>query len=98
MSPLSAVLTGQVSAVILSSLLLPGSQPDGGTLYLAEQRVLGTDILVEAVIVNLLKREQRRVEHLARNPLGTLSVLELDNGQYLRSLCPSLPSTRLPLP
>ena len=41
-----------------------------GAPFLAEQRVLGTHILVEAVIVNLIKREQRRVEHLARNPLA----------------------------
>ena len=53
------------------------------TLYLAERRALGADIPVETVIVNTLKGEHRQAEHLARNPFGTLPVLELDNGQYL---------------
>ena len=53
------------------------------TLYLAERRALGADIPVETVLVNTLKGEHRQAEHLARNPFGTLPVLELDNGQYL---------------
>lgn len=53
-------------------------------LYLAERAGAGTAIPVEQVIVNTLKGRQREPEHLARNPFGTLPVLELDDGLYIR--------------
>jgi len=53
------------------------------TLYLAERAALGTDIPVEAVVVNTVKGRHREPEHLARNPFGTLPVLELDSGTFI---------------
>lgn len=53
-------------------------------LYLAERAKAGTALPVEQKIVNTLKGRQREPEHLARNPFGTLPVLELDDGSYLR--------------
>lgn len=52
-------------------------------LYLAEKTAGGTDIPLQQISVNLPKGEQRTPEHLARNPLGRLPVLELDDGSYL---------------
>ncbi|MCH2172431.1 glutathione S-transferase family protein [Myxococcota bacterium] len=52
-------------------------------LYLAEKTAAGAAMNVENVIVNLAKREHRSSEHIARNPLGRLPVLELDNGSFL---------------
>ena len=52
-------------------------------LYLAEKREAGASIAIEECLVNLLEGEQRNPEHLARNPLGKLLVLELDDGSYL---------------
>ena len=47
-------------------------------VYLAEK-----GIEIEQVTVDLPKGEQRGAEHRARNPLGKLPVLELDDGSYL---------------
>jgi glutathione S-transferase len=47
-------------------------------LQLAEKGVQ-----IEEVLVNLRSGEQRGAEHLARNPLGKLPVLELDDGSFL---------------
>ncbi|NNL85217.1 MAG: glutathione S-transferase family protein, partial [Myxococcales bacterium] len=47
-------------------------------IYLAEK-----GIEIEQVFVNLVKGEHRSAEHLARNPLGSLPVLELDDGGFL---------------
>ena len=52
-------------------------------LYIAERGQLGTDMAIEQVMVNTLKGRQREAEHLARNPFGTLPVLELDDGSFL---------------
>lgn len=52
-------------------------------LYLAEKAAGGSEIPIEQVTVNLPRGEQRSPEHLARNPLGKLPVLELDDGSYL---------------
>ena len=52
-------------------------------LYLAEKAAAGTAIPVTQVMVNLPKGEQKLPEHLARNPLGRLPVLELDDGSFL---------------
>lgn len=52
-------------------------------LYLAEKAALGFRIPLEEVTVDLLARQQRSPEHLARNPFGTLPVLELDSGRHL---------------
>ena len=52
-------------------------------LYIAERAELGVDMNIEQVIVNTVKGRHREPEHLARNPFGTLPVLELDDGSYL---------------
>lgn len=52
-------------------------------LYLAEKREGGAAIDLEEVTVDLRKGEQRSPEHRARNPFGTLPVLELDDGRFL---------------
>ena len=53
------------------------------TLYLAERAALGCDVDIERVTVNTLKGRHREPEHLARNPWGTLPVLELDSGAFI---------------
>lgn len=70
-------------------------------LYLAEKAAGGTTIPIEQVSVNLPKGEQRKPEYLARNPLGRLPILELDDGlclteslaiiEYLEELYPEPP-------
>ncbi|MDA1075453.1 MAG: glutathione S-transferase family protein [Proteobacteria bacterium] len=52
-------------------------------LYIAERAELGTDMPIEQIVVNTVKRRNREPEHLARNPFGTLPVLERDDGSYL---------------
>jgi glutathione S-transferase len=52
-------------------------------LYLAEKRAAGADLDVEEQPVDLTTGEQRRAEHLRRNPRGALPVLELDDGGHL---------------
>ena len=53
------------------------------TLYIAEREALGCEFDIEGIIVNTLKGRHREPEHLARNPWGTLPVLELDSGQFI---------------
>lgn len=52
-------------------------------LYLDEKAAAGCAIEIEQVVVNLLEGAQKEPEHLARNPFGTLPVLELDDGSFL---------------
>jgi glutathione S-transferase len=52
-------------------------------LYLAEKRAAGASIPMEECLVDLREGEQRAPEHLKRNPLGRLPVLELDDGSFL---------------
>ncbi len=52
-------------------------------LYIAERAEAGSDMGIEQVVVNTLKGRHREPEHLARNPFGTLPVLELADGSYL---------------
>lgn len=52
-------------------------------LYLAEKAAAGRPIDLEQVTVDLIRKEQRSPEHKARNPFGTLPVLELDAGRFL---------------
>lgn len=52
-------------------------------LYIAEREELGTRMDIEQITVNTVKRHNREPEHLARNPFGTLPVLELNDGSYL---------------
>ena len=52
-------------------------------LYIAERKAMGLDMGIEQIIVNTLKARHREPAHLARNPFGTLPVLELDDGSYI---------------
>ena len=52
-------------------------------LYLAEKRQAGAELDVEEVSVNLRQQEQHSAEHLKRNPLAKLPVLEIEDGVYL---------------
>jgi glutathione S-transferase len=52
-------------------------------LYVAERSELGTEMCIEQIVVNTVKRRNREPEHLARNPFGTVPVLELDDGTYI---------------
>lgn len=52
-------------------------------LYLAEKREAGAEFDIEEVSVNLREQEQRSPEHLKRNPLAKLPVLEIEDGVYL---------------
>lgn len=52
-------------------------------LYIAEREEAGADLGIEQVVVNTLKGRQREPEHLARNPFGSLPVLELADGSHL---------------
>lgn len=64
--------------------MVPGApNPTKVMLYIAERAELGVDMGIEQVVVNTLKGRQREPEHLARNPFGTLPVMELDDGSHL---------------
>ena len=52
-------------------------------LYIAEREALGSRLEIEQIVVNTLKGRHREPQHLARNPFGTLPVLELDDGSCL---------------
>jgi glutathione S-transferase len=52
-------------------------------LYIAERSELGLDMGIEQIVVNTVKGRHREPEHLARNPFGTLPVLEFDEGTFL---------------
>ena len=52
-------------------------------LYLAERAAAGAELPVEQIMVNTLKGRHKEPEHLARNPFGTLPVLEFEDGAYL---------------
>ena len=53
-------------------------------LYIAERTNLGVSFEIEMVIVNTLKGRHKEAAHLARNPFGTLPVLELEDGRFIR--------------
>lgn len=52
-------------------------------LYLAEKREAGAEFDIEEITVNLREQEQRSAEHLERNPLAKLPVLEIEDGVFL---------------
>jgi glutathione S-transferase len=52
-------------------------------LYIAEKEAGGAALGVDESLVNLPSGEQNSPEHLARNPLGKLPTLELDDGSYV---------------
>ena len=52
-------------------------------LYIAEKTAAGTEMGIEQVLVNALKNEQKSAAHLARNPFGSLPVLEVGDKDYI---------------
>ena len=52
-------------------------------LYIAERAAAGADLPIEQIVVNTLKGRHKEPGHLARNPFGTLPVLEYEDGAYL---------------
>ena len=52
-------------------------------LYVAEKRAAGGTLDLTEELVDLPKGAHKQAEHLARNPLGRLPVLELADGTYL---------------
>ncbi len=52
-------------------------------LYIAEKTAAGAEMDVKQVLVNTLKNEQKSEEHLARNPFGSLPVLEVADNDYI---------------
>ena len=52
-------------------------------LYIAERAKLGVDMGIEQIVVNTVKGRHKEPAHLARNPFGTVPVLELDDGSHL---------------
>ena len=52
-------------------------------LYLAEKAAAGCRIPLEEISVNLIEKSQHSPEHRARNPFGTLPVLETESGRFL---------------
>ncbi len=52
-------------------------------LYIAEKTAAGTEMDVKQVLVNTLKNEQKSADHLARNPFGSLPVLEVADHDYI---------------
>ncbi len=52
-------------------------------LYLYEKARAGNEIAIEEILVSLSDGEQKKPEHLARNPMGKLPVLELDDGSFI---------------
>ncbi len=52
-------------------------------LYIAERAQLGVEMNIEQITVNTVKRHNHEPEHLARNPFGSLPVLERDDGSYI---------------
>ena len=52
-------------------------------LYIAERAAAGPELPIEQIMVNTLKGRHKEPEHLARNPFGTLPVLERGDGSHL---------------
>ena len=52
-------------------------------LYLAEKREAGAQFDIEEIMVNLQQQEQQSEEHLRRNPLAKLPVLEIEDDVFL---------------
>lgn len=52
-------------------------------LYIAEREQTGQSLNIGQIVVNTVKGRHKEPAHIARNPFGTLPVLELDDGQYI---------------
>ena len=52
-------------------------------LYIADRHIRGVDMRIKEIIVNTLKKKHKEAEYLDRNPFGTLSILELNEGTFI---------------
>ncbi|WP_027543549.1 glutathione S-transferase family protein [Bradyrhizobium sp. WSM2254] len=52
-------------------------------LYIAERAALGVEMGIEQITVNTVKGRHKEPAHLARNPFGTLPVLEVEEGRFI---------------
>lgn len=52
-------------------------------LYIAERSEAGQEMDIEQITVNTVKGHHKEPEHLARNPFGTVPVMELDDGTFI---------------
>lgn len=66
----------------------PAPNPARVNFFINEKRLAGADLDLEIVITNLLTGEQQKPEFLKLNPVGTLPVLELDDGTVIRESLP----------
>ena len=84
MTRLACNYSGLYSCVMMKLYMVPlAPNPTKVMLYIEERAQLGTAMNIEQVMVNTLKQRHREPEHLARNPFGTLPVLELEDGSYI---------------
>ncbi|WP_431274680.1 glutathione S-transferase family protein [Variovorax ureilyticus] len=68
----------------MNLFICPGApSPTRVRLYVAEKNAAHLAFQVTEVVVNLQAGEQHQTAHLARNPLGRVPVLELDDGMFL---------------
>ena len=58
--------------------LKTGMNPRRVRIFLAEKGVA-----IDKVDIDMIGGENKRAEFLTKNPMGTMPVLELDNGEYL---------------
>ena len=58
--------------------LKTGMNPRRVRIFLAEKGVA-----IDKIDVDMLGGENKRVEFLSKNPMGTMPVLELDSGEYI---------------
>lgn len=61
----------------------PAPNPARVSFYLKEKQLEKQGLEIETVLVDFRTGEQNSAEHLARNPAGSVPVLELDDGTFL---------------
>jgi glutathione S-transferase len=61
----------------------PAPNPAKVSFYLKEKQLEKQGLELEIVMVDFRSGEQNSAEHLARNPVGSVPVLELDDGTFL---------------
>lgn len=52
-------------------------------LYIEERAERGVEMGIEQIVVNTVKGRHKEPAHIARNPFGTVPVLELEDGSFI---------------